>query len=491
MSKKVVVIGSGFAGLSAAAFMAKAGWEVQVLEKHSQPGGRARRLSTDGFHFDMGPSWYWMPDVFERFFNQFGRKVSDLYELKRLDPSYRIYFADGPADIPADPEKFKIYIESIEKGSAAQLDKFLNEAAYKYRVGMQDLVYKPGLRLTELLDWDIIRNIFRLKVFSSISRHIASHFQHPGIKQILSFPVLFLGSLPEHIPALYSLMNYADLKLGTWYPMGGMYRIVEAMKMVAENQGAQFYFNAEVTKINIENRSVKSVVVSGGKEIFADVVIGGADYHFIESRLLPEGSRSYSEKYWESRKMAPSCLLYFIGLNKKVPGLQHHSLFFDADFAMHARDIYKNPAWPAHPLFYVSNVTATDPAQAPEGSENIFILIPVAAGLGGDDVALREKYFDIVSERFQFHTGYDLKKHMIVKKTFGPADFVNEYHAYKGNAYGLANTLLQTANLKPSCRSKKVKNLFYTGQLTVPGPGVPPALISGEIVAKEVIRCYG
>ncbi|WP_336515207.1 phytoene desaturase family protein [Pollutibacter soli] len=491
MPRKVVVIGSGFAGLSAAAFMAKAGWQVQVLEKHDQAGGRARRLSAEGFHFDMGPSWYWMPDVFERFFNQFGKKVSDQYELKRLDPSYRIYFDDGPVDIPANPEKFKSYLESIEKGAAAQLDKFLNEAAYKYQVGMQELVFRPGLSIMELLDWKIIRNIFRIDIFSSITKHIESHFQHPKIKQILSFPVLFLGSLPEHTPALYSLMNYADLTLGTWYPMGGMYRIVEAMKAVAEEQGAQFVFNTEARKINIENGSVKSVIASDGKEFFADVVIGGADYHFIETQLLPEKSRSYSRQYWESRKMAPSCLLYYIGLNRKVPGLQHHSLFFDADFTIHARDIYENPSWPTHPLFYVSNVTATDPEQAPEGFDNIFILIPVAAGLDGDDITLREKYFDIVSERFKHHTGFDLKNHIVLKKTFGPSDFVNEYHAYKGNAYGLANTLMQTANLKPSCRSKKVKNLFYTGQLTVPGPGVPPALISGEIVAKEVIRCFG
>lgn len=489
MSKKVIVIGSGFAGLSAASFMAKAGWQVTVLEKQSIPGGRARQLKESGYTFDMGPSWYWMPDVFERYFAQFGKKVTDYYSLERLSPSYRIYWEEGYSDIPSDLNEFKALLDSMEPGAGAKLDEFLKEAEYKYNVGINRLVYKPGRSLTEYMDWEVMKGVFRLDVFTSIKKHIHRYFKNNRIRQMLEFPVLFLGALPEDTPALYSLMNYADIVGGTWYPEGGMYSVVQAMYDLAVELGVKFRFNENVQEIQIEKSAAKKVITANNS-YEADVVIGGADYHFIEQKLLPEQSRSYSEQYWDKRLMAPSCLLYYVGVNKRLSGLLHHSLFFDVPFDLHGKEIYSDPKWPTEPLFYVSVSSLTDNTVAPEGHENLVFLIPVAAGLSDDSEVLREQYFQKILKRFEKHIGQPVEDSIVYKRSFAYSDFVNDYNSFKGNAYGLANTLMQTAILKPSCKSRKVSNLFYTGQLTVPGPGVPPSLISGEVVANEVLKNF-
>jgi phytoene desaturase len=490
LSKKAIVIGSGFAGMSAASFLARAGWQVEVLEKHQMPGGRARKFSAEGFTFDMGPSWYWMPDVFERYFAQFGRKVSDYYELVRLDPSYRIYWNDGPMDIPSSYEELGALLESLEPGAAARLDDFMREAEYKYRVGINKLVFKPGQSLGELIDPDLIRGLFRLDVFNSIKSHVGKHFRHPKIRQLMEFPVIFLGARPEDTPALYSLMNYADIKLGTWYPKGGMYSIVEGMHRLATELGVTFHFGQDVTRIDVQSGSARSVVTADGTRFDADVVVGGADYHHVEQHLLPAEFRSHSEAWWDRRVMAPGSLLYYVGLDTRIPGIPHHMLFFDEPFDPHARDIYIDKKWPEKPLFYLSATSVTDPGVAPEGGENLFFLIPLAAGLTGDSEDVRERYFNMMAERLKHHTGTDIREHIRFKRSYCHSDFIQDYNAFKGNAYGLANTLLQTAHLKPSCRSGKVKNLFYTGQLTVPGPGVPPSLISGEVVAGQIVKHF-
>jgi phytoene desaturase len=491
--KKVVVIGSGFAGLSAACFMARAGWDVTVLEKNEMPGGRARQLTAAGFTFDMGPSWYWMPDVFERFFHCFGKKVAGYYHLQRLDPSYRVYWANKAMDIPAGYDELKKQFESIEPGSSKALDQFLAEAAYKYEVGVNKLVYKPGQSLTEFADADLIKGVFKLDVFTSMKKHISKYFKHPQLQQLLEFPVLFLGALAADTPALYSLMNYADIKLGTWYPEGGMYKIVEGMYSLAKELGIKFHFNHSVNSIQSVNGVAKKVMVQKGDDtVFfePDVVICNADYHFAETALLSPNDRSYSEAYWNKRVMAPSSILYYVGLNKKLENVLHHSLFFDTSFEVHGNEIYKTPQWPSEPLFYVSVTSVSDNTVAPEGCENLFFLIPVAAGLQGDTEELRDKYFDQIVKRFEERTGQEIRSAVIYKRSYSVSDFVQDYNSFKGNAYGLANTLLQTAILKPSVRSKKLKNLFYTGQLTVPGPGVPPSLISGEVVANEVLKHF-
>ena len=492
---KAFVIGAGFAGISAATFLAQKGWDVTVVEKNTLPGGRARKFEVDGFVFDMGPSWYWMPDVFEKYFASFGKKVSEYYSLQRLDPSYRVYFETATWDLPANYEQLKDLFESVEPGAGAALDLFLAEAKYKYEVGVGKLVYQPSLSITEFMDLDLLKGVFKLDVFQSMKKHIARYFKHPYIQFLMEFPVLFLGALPENTPALYSLMNYADIKGGTWYPKFGMYSIVDGMVQVAKELGVNFKLGEEVKSIDIHNGVAKKmhtkVLMTGVESEYSfDVLIGAGDYHHIETDLLPAKYQSYSQKYWDSRVMAPSSLLFYVGLNKKIPGVTHHSLFFDTDFGVHGKEIYDNPQWPTNPLFYASVPSVTDPSVAPAGGENLFLLIPIAAGLEGDTEEVRERYFKILIDRLEKKWGTSIGDAIVYKRSFAVADFKNDYHSFKGNAYGLANTLMQTAILKPSCRSKKVKNLYYTGQLTIPGPGVPPSLISGEVVADLVHKNY-
>ncbi|MAC96332.1 MAG: phytoene dehydrogenase [Flavobacteriales bacterium] len=487
MSEKIVVVGSGFSALAAATTLADAGKNVIVLEKNEQTGGRARQFEASGFTFDMGPSWYWMPDVFESYFNRFGKKVSDYFELKRLDPSYRVFFGkDDYLDLPADYNSFKALFEQIEKGSGEKLDEFMNEAQYKYEVGMQDLVHKPGKSILEFAQWRVVSGVFRLQLFQSLSKHVRKFFSNEKLTKLMEFPVLFLGAKPQETPALYSLMNYADVKLGTWYPMGGMHKIVEAMTLLAKEKGVEIILDCEVKKLQAKNEKVVKAITTKG-DFEADQFISGADYHHTDKQLLDREFHNYTEEYWDRRKMAPSSLLFYLGVDKKLKNLLHHNLFFDEDFNQHAVEIYDEPQWPSKPLFYVCAPSLTDKSVAPEACENLFILMPVAHNLE-DKEEVREKYYHLIMDRLESLTNQEIRSHVIYKKSYAHTDFVNDYHAFKGNAYGLANTLGQTAVLKPSIKNKKLKNLHYTGQLTTPGPGVPPSLISGQVVANEVLK---
>jgi phytoene desaturase len=484
-NNRIAIIGSGFSGLASAALLAQKGYDVHIYEKNDQAGGRARVWKKDGFTFDMGPSWYWMPDVFENYFALFGKKVSDFYELKRLDPGYRVYFGKNDIlDIPANLEALEATFEALEPGSAAHLRHFLAQAAYKYQVGMGEYVFRPSLSITEFIDWRLIRESIGLQMFSSMSSHVRKHFKHPKIRKVLEFPVLFLGATPQNTPAMYSMMNYADLVLGTWYPQNGMNEIIKAMVQVAEEAGVKIHLNTEVQHIKTENKQALGVETNQGF-FEADAVVAAADYEHVDQKLTTKNLRNYSENYWENRTMSPSSLLFYVGLTKKITDVEHHNLFFDEDFELHAKEIYSDPKWPSKPLFYASCPSKTDATVAPEGKENLFFLMPLAPGLT-DSEELREKYFDIMVARFEQVTGQTIKEHICVKRSYAMNDFESDYHSFKGNAYGLANTLAQTAFFKPSMRSKKIKNLFFTGQLTVPGPGVPPSIISGQVVSTLV-----
>ncbi len=492
MNKKnrVVVVGAGFAGLAAASLLARDGAQVTIVEKHTQTGGRARTWESEGFMFDLGPSWYWMPDVFEDYFALFGKKPSDYYTLTRLDPGYRVYFGENDyLDVPADRLQLEALFESVEPGSGLKLRAFLEQAAYKYKVGMQDYVFRPSHSITEYFDLRILIESFRIQMFRSMSSHVREFVTNPRLIQILEFPVLFLGATPQNIPALYSMMNYADLVLGTWYPMGGMHKIVEGMTAVAKEQGVEFVLGQEVKNIVVKEGLTQGVQTEQGF-IEADWVIANADYHHADQHLLTPENRNYTPEYWDKRVMSPSSLLFYVGVKGKVKNLEHHNLFFDQDFNLHAKEIYETPQWPANPLFYVCCPSKTDPTSAPEGDENLFFLIPLAPGLK-DDLEIREKYYLLLMDRLESITGDQIRDRVVVKRSYAMDDFVADYHAFKGNAYGLANTLLQTAFFKPRLKNRKVDNLYYTGQLTVPGPGVPPSLISGQVVAKELSKRMG
>jgi len=488
-SKHIIVIGAGFAGLSAACVLAKAGFQVTVLEKNDQPGGRARVWEKDGFKFDMGPSWYWMPDVFENFFALFGKKPQDFYELKRLDPAYRVFWGKADVlDVPAAMPELEALFESIEPGSSIGLRKFLAQAAYKYKVGMGEYVFRPSHNITEFIDLNLIRKSMSMQLLTSMSKHVRKYFKDPKLIKLLEFPVLFLGARPQDTPAMYSMMNYADLVLGTWYPMGGMNEIVKAMVSVASELGVDIKPNTEVAKIEVADKKISYLVTDKG--IFeADFVVAGADYEHVDQELIDNPNQNYDTRYWDSRTMSPSSLLFYIGTDKKVKGIKHHNLFFDEDFEQHANEIYTNPKWPEKPLFYVCCPSKTDDTVAPTGCENLFFLVPLAPGLQ-DSEALREQYFDLLIDRFEKITGQNIRPDIIVKRSYAMNDFKADYHSFKGNAYGLANTLSQTAFFKPAMRAKHIKNLLFTGQLTVPGPGVPPAIISGQVAAGETVKYF-
>jgi phytoene desaturase len=483
MKQQVHIIGSGFSSLAASCYMAKLGYDVIVLEKNDTVGGRARQLIRDGFTFDIGPSWYWMPGVFERFFNDFGKKPSDYYHLEKLDPAYRVYFGkDDYLLVDGDLDRIYEMFEKEEPGSSKHLKKFMDSAGANYETAIEDLVYKPGVSPLELVTPTTIARVSQF--FSTVKKQVRKKIKSNKLIQILEFPVLFLGAKPSNTPAFYNFMNYADFGLGTWHPKGGMYSIVKGMKKLGEELGVTFHTNMNVEKILVENKKVSGLKVNG-KIIPTDLVLSGADYHHSET-LLDQEYRQYSEAYWDKKTFAPSSLLFYVGFDKKLKNINHHNLFFDTDFDAHAVEIYDNPKWPTEPLFYANFTSVTDSGTAPQGNENGFFLIPLAPGIE-DTPELREKYFDLIINRFEKITQQEVKKNVIFKESFCVNDFVKEYNSYKGNAYGMANTLLQTAFLRPKIKSKKVKNLYFTGQLTVPGPGVPPSLISGKI-ASELIQ---
>lgn len=487
MQKKAIVIGSGFSGLAAAAVLAKNGIAVDIYEKNSSAGGRARKYVHQGYTFDMGPTWYWLPDVFEKFFAYFGKKPSDFYQLQRLDPSYRAYFGkDDIIDIPAGEKKISEVFDAIEPGSGNKLRKFLKAAKFKYHLGMEKIVHRPAYSVIEFIRWDILTGFMRVRSLASLSKILRKKFKNKKLLQILEFPVIFLGSTAKKTPSLYSLMNYADMGLGTWYPTKGMYSVVDAMVRLCTELGVNIHYNAPVTRIITENNQV--VGIEANNELFhADAIIASADYQHTEQQLLPPHLRNYSEKYWENRDMAPSALIYYIGVNKKLDKLAHHNLFFDTAFDKHAYQIYEKPSWPDEPALYVSVASKTDASCAPNGHENLIVLIPVSPGLH-DTEAIRKKYLDIAIQRIENISNETLKEHVIFSRSYAQSDFIADYNSYKGNAYGLANTLRQTGFLKPKMRNRKLKNMFYAGQLTTPGPGVPPSIISGMVSAKELLK---
>tara|TARA_B110000046_G_C13025195_1_gene413603 strand:+ start:3414 stop:4877 length:1464 start_codon:yes stop_codon:yes gene_type:complete len=485
MNNNIHIIGSGFSALASSCYLAKRGYNVTVLEKNDTLGGRARQFKKDGFTFDIGPSWYWMPDVFERFFADFGKKPSDYYTLDKLSPGYEVYFGKNSSlKISENLEDIYKMFEAEEKGSAKHLKSFLDSAKSNYDTAIKDLVYKPGVSPLELVNTTTIARVTQF--FSTIRKQVRKNIKNPKLIKILEFPVLFLGAKPTNTPAFYNFMNYADFGLGTWHPRGGMYTVIEGIVSLAESLGVNFKTNANVEKIITDtSKNVVGLKVNG-ETVATTLVLSGADYHHTET-LLDKNVRQYSENYWDQKTFAPSSLLFYVGFDKKIENVSHHTLFFDTDFDLHAKEIYDNPKWPTDPLFYANFTSMTDKTSAPEGKEAGFFLIPLAPGIE-DTPALREEYFDKIMDRFENLTNQNVTTHVLFKKSFCVNDFKEEYNSYKGNAYGMANTLLQTAFLRPKIKSSKVNNLYFTGQLTVPGPGVPPALISGKIASELIIK---
>jgi len=482
LKKKIVIIGSGFSSLSAACYLAQSGHDVYLFEKNKTFGGRARRLIKDEFIFDMGPTWYWMPGIIDSFFNDFNKSTSDFFKLQKLNPAYQVYFGKKDSVLIEDSlEKICKVFESIETGGSKKLEEFIRNAEENYNIAIKDYVYKPGISPLELIS---LKTLEKIKYFiSNIKKDVEKKFKNKKLRQILQFPVLFLGAKPSKTPAFYNFMNYADFVLGTWYPENGFYTLVQAMVNLAKSLGVNLYNDSTINNIFVENGKVKGVNINS-KKFYCDLVLSGADYNHSEKLLEPK-YRRYNESYWKSRTFAPSALLFYIGIQKKLKNVSHHTLFFDKSFDRHAESIYDNPKWPDNPLLYANFPSISDSKMAPKGKEVCTILIPLAPGLR-DSQKMRKHYYDLVINRLEKLTDQKIKKDILFYKSYCLNDFIKDYNSYKGNAYGLANTLFQTAFLKPKLKSKKVKNLYFTGQLTVPGPGVPPSIISGKIVSKLI-----
>ena len=488
--RRIVIIGAGFGGLAAAALLAKDGFEVTVLERNDQPGGRAMLYREAGFSFDMGPSWYLLPDVFERFFARFGSAPTDHYGLKRLDPAYRVFFDDGqPTDVAADLDRNLALFERLEPGGADALRGYLARSEYHYRVAMDRFIYRDYRGPLDLLDRELLIHGTRLRVFGRMDRLVARSFRDDRLRKLLTYNLVFLGCSPSRAPALYALMAHADFNLGVWYPDGGMNGVARGLYRLAAGEGARFVFDSPVTGIRVSGRQATAVDSATGRYP-ADFVLANADYHHVEQALLPAEARSYSARYWAGRVVAPSAAIVYLGLDKRVPALAHHNLLLQHGWDEHFRSIFDRPAWPVRPALYVCRPSHSDPAVAPDGGENLFLMMPAAAGLRDDDGA-RERCMELMLRALETTVGEGIEGSVRVRRIFTQRDFASTFNAFRGTALGLAHTLRQTAFLRPAAQSRRIGNLFFAGQYTSPGIGVPMTLIAATIARDRIVATAG
>jgi phytoene desaturase len=482
----VLIVGAGIGGLALANLLAHRDFSVRVLEKNETAGGRARIWRKDGFTFDMGPSWYLMPEVFEKFFQSLGEKRQDHYDLTRLDPSYRVFFSPGESvDLFPDADKNESTFEGFEKGGGRRLRSYLTDARYKYDTAMREFVYKEYTSLSQFLNRRMLVEGIRLNVLGSLDRHVRKFFHDRKARQVLEYHMVFLGSSPYNAPGMYAIMSHVDLTQGVFYPKGGMGQLVASLEKLAVASGVEILTGREVTRIESTGGRARGVVVDGHGRFDADIVAVNADYAFAETRLLERGERSYSARSWDRRVLAPSFFILYLGLSKKLRGPLHHTLYLAPEWDKHFDAIFRKPAWPEDPCFYLSCTSKTDPTAAPKGCEAIVALVPVASGLpDGDDE--RRRYRDSLIRKVQDVLGEKIEDSIRVERVFSPRDFLSDYNAYKGTGLGLAHTLLQTAVFRPPHRSRKVSNLYYTGAYTHPGVGVPMTLISSQLVADQI-----
>jgi phytoene desaturase len=483
---EVTVVGGGFGGLSTACYLADAGADVRVLEKNEQLGGRASRLHAEGFRFDMGPSWYMMPDVFERFFGHFDRQPSDYYELEQLDPHYRIFFKDGDqCDARGDPEYMRDLFESYEDGAGEAFDEYLATSERHYETAMEDFVYEDRSRLRDFLDPDVVRATpVGLTLLRSMQSHVDKYFDNPKLKQIMQYTLVFLGGAPQNTPALYNIMSHVDFNLGVYYPDGGMGRVVDGVVEMGRELGVTYETGREVGEIT--RRRDGFLVETADRTYEPDSVVCNADYAHVDQDLLPEHERQYDDDYWEGRTYAPSAFLIYLGVEGDVDPLAHHTLVFPEDWDRHFEQIFDDPSWPDEPAYYICVPSQTDDSVAPAGHSNLFVLVPVAPGLHDGD-SIRETYRDRIVADIAEHTGVDLRDRIVVEEQFSVSDFGDRYNATEGTALGLAHTLRQTSLLRPGNRSSAVDGLYFTGSFTTPGVGVPMCLISGQHTANALI----
>ena len=487
-NKSVIVIGAGLGGLSSACMLSKKGYDVTLLEKNDSVGGRARVFEKDGFVFDMGPSWYMMPEVFEHFFDLMDEKISDYFTLKKLSPSYRVFLKSDKShyDFFGDIDKNCKTFESIEPGSGAVLVKFLAKLKLQYSIAYNEFIFKNYNSVFDFLTWSVAKVGWKLPLLKKQQQIIESRFKSEILQKVLQYQMILLGTAPGDCPGIYSMMNYVDFGLGVWYPDGGIWKLPDAMEKIAIKNGVKILKNSSVEEIIVKNDTATGVMLTDKTILSADIVISNADIAYTDRHLLKPPYQQYSEKYWDSRMLAPSAFILYLGIDGKIPTLEHHNLVFSKDWNKGFDQIFRAPQWPEDPSFYVCAPTKSDPSVAPANCENLFVLVPIAPGLTYDE-AFEKEYTEKILTELETYTGAaDIRKRILFQKTYSVKDFAADYNAYKGTALGLAHTLSQTALFRPNNIHKKINNLYFVGAGTNPGIGMPMCIISAELAYKRI-----
>ena len=479
--RSVAVVGGGIGGLSAACYLADDGADVTVVERHERLGGVANRIERDGYTFDTGPSWYLQPEVFERFFGQFGHEPGDFYDLDFLDPKYRVFWTDGDrVTVPADREGVREVFESYEDGAGEALDEYLERAREAYDLGMERFVYEDRARLRDMLDLDVVRSGRALPLLRTMDDHVKRYVDHPKLRQLLEYTLVFLGGSPYNTPALYSMLSWADHGLGVAHPEGGMYSVVQALEELGSELGVEYRTDTEVHAVRGE-RGAFTIETDGGP-VAADLVVCNAPPAAADRELLPPGERLRDD--WDDATFAPSAFMLYLGVEGDVDPLAHHSLVFPTDWDDHFDAIFEDPRWPTDPAYYLSVPSQTDDTVAPEGGNTVVVLVPIAPGLD-DGPEAREQYRDAVLDSLATDTGVDLRDRIVVEAEACVSEFARRYDRPQGTALGLAHTLRQTGPLRPAHRAGP-DGFYLVGADTTPGIGVPMCLISGEHTAAAV-----
>jgi len=487
-TKKVIIVGGGIGGLATACLLAKKGYKVSLVEKNERLGGRANLFVEKGFVFDMGPSWYMMPEIFEHFFTLMGEKIVDHLTLKRLSPSYRIFLKSEKKhyDFYSDLEKTIATFESIERGSGEVLRNYMDITKRQYEVARDEFMFKNYDSVFDFFNKRVMTEGRKLPLFSKVQSLVNSKFKSEILRKVMQYQTILLGTAPGDAPGIYTLMNYVDFVQGVWYPEGGIYKVIEALERIAIKNGVEIQTNSPVQSINAQNGIVTGISLEDGREMIADIVVSNADIVHTDQKLLEKRYQQKSPRYWDKRLMAPSAFILYLGVDGEIPSLQHHNLLFSERWEENFKQIFKKPEWPTDPSLYVCAPSKSDPTVAPKGKENLFVLVPVAAGLQHNDEFL-EKYASFVIKQMQENMDIpDLRERIIYKKIYAVKDFIKDYNAFKGSALGLAHTLSQTAIFRPNNINKKLKGLYYVGAGTNPGIGMPICLISAELVYKRI-----
>ncbi|MEC5150047.1 phytoene desaturase family protein [Cryobacterium sp. GrIS_2_6] len=511
---RTIVIGGGIAGLASAALLARDGHLVTLLETNDTLGGRAGSWTEQGFRFETGPSWYLMPGVFDHFFRLFGTSSAEQLELRRLDPGYRVFFEDDPdpIDIRAERADNVALFESLEPGAGAALDRYLDSAEDTYRMAVSRFLYTSFQSFRPLLVRDVLTRLPRLArlLLQPLDKFVAGYVRDPRLRQVLGYPAVFLGSSPDQTPSMYHLMSHLDLADGVLYPQGGFTRLIDSIAELARAEGVEVITGARVTGITttpgtragVSKRLRASVtgvsyVDRAGTTVrlAADRVVSAADLHHTETELLPEPLQSYPESWWQRRVSGPGAVLVLLGVSGQLPKLQHHTLLFTRDWGENFGRIFgKTPSIASPASFYVCMPSATDPGVAPDGSSNLFLLVPIPAdpglGHGGIDgagsPAIEAIADDAIGQLADWAGIPDLADRIVVRRTIGPGDFADDLNSWRGGALGPAHTLKQSAFFRGSNASAKIDGLYYAGGTTIPGIGLPMCLISAEILLKRM-----